>query len=154
MKHTMKWIMENKWATVGIIVVLLAIVFGSIRTASAYDSCMTGSWHDPTVESEGINLEVLDNGVLAYFYSYNKTGNALRWYYMVFNDEGRASVGTVKNKIDRNPQNVGSATFDVIDQDNILILIDLNIDIDNPPWCLGCERTLVYTRLTQPVACD
>ena len=154
MKQTIKWITDNKWSAVGIFIVLLALIIGSVRSASAYDPCMSGSWHDPTVQSEGIDLQVLDNGVSAKFYSYGEKGNNLRWFYMNFDADGMADVGTVKNKISRDPQKVGRATFDVISQDEILILIDLTIDIDTPPWCLGCKKTLLYTRLTQPVACD
>ena len=153
MEQVMKWIKENKWAAAGIFIVLLAILISGIRSASAYDSCMTGSWHDPTVGSEGVNLEVLDDNALAYFYSYAETGSALRWYYMVFDADGKATVGTIKDKSNRQAQEVGHATLDVISQDEILILMNITVDIDKPPWCLGCEKTLLYTRLTEPVPC-
>ena len=78
MKQTMKWIKENKWSAISIVIVLLAIIIGSIRSASAYDSCMSGSWHDPTVQSEGIDLQVLDSGISAKLYSYGEKGNNLR----------------------------------------------------------------------------
>lgn len=152
MKQTIKWFKDNKWSAAGILSILLVIVVSTAR--ADIDPCMTGSWYDPTVESEGVNLEVLDNGVLAYFYSYAETGNGLRWYYMLFDADGKAAIGTIKSKADRNPRDIGRATFDVISQDEILILMNITIDVDAPPWCFGCERTLVYTRLTQPVPCD
>lgn len=152
MKQTIKWFKENKWAGIGIIAVLLALVVGVARADT--DVCMTGSWHDPTVETEGVNLEVLDAGVLVYFYSYAETGNGLRWYYMLFDADGKSTIGTVKNKASRDALEVGYATFDVISKDEILIMMNITVDIDAPPWCLGCERTLVYTRLTEPVACE
>ena len=151
MKQTIKWIKENRWQAVGIIIVLLALVIGVARADT--DSCMTGSWEDPTIESEGVSLQVLDNGVLAQFYSYAETGDALRWYYMLFDADGKAIVGTTKNKADRQHRDVGYATFDVISDDEILILMNLTVDIDSPPWCIGCERTLIYTRLTEPLPC-
>ena len=154
MKQTIKWIKENKWSAISIVIVLLAIIIGSIRSASAYDSCMSGSWHDPTVQSEGIDLQVLNSGISAKFYSYGEKSNNLRWYYMNFDADGVADVGTVKNKVSRDPQKVGRATFDVISNVLVLILMYLTIYIDDPPWCFGCEKTLLYTRITQPVICE
>lgn len=152
MKQPIKWFKDNKWSAAGILIILLAIVIGTTRADT--DPCMTGSWDDPTVESEGVTLQVLDNGVLAQFYTYAETGNAHRWYYMLFDADGKAVIGTTKDKANRQHQKVGNATFDAIGLDEILILMRLTIDIDAPPWCIGCERTLLYTRLTEPVPCE
>lgn len=160
MKQTMKWIKENRITAALMLVILFAVIFSSIRSASAYDNCIAGAWHDPTVPTEGIDIQVVDGRLVTKFYTYSESELHQRWYVMVFepDSDGMATVFTTKDKLNRNSEDVGRATFDFLSPDEILIVININLDLDKnsggTPWCIGCERVLQYDRLTRSINCE
>jgi len=133
--------------------ILTSILFLFASTATAYDSCLTGSWfEDP---GEGISIEVLsDTWIVGYWYGYGTTGQH-RWYTFSVDETGAGKLYTTQNSINRHNQNVGRVALTIVDQDHIVFQYDIIVDADNAGWCLsaGCSGALITHRLTQPVPC-
>ncbi len=61
-----KWIEANQIKT-AVIVVFILILAGTIKSAFAFDECLSGSWYEE--KGEGINIEVLsDDRTVGYWY--------------------------------------------------------------------------------------
>lgn len=158
MKRAMKFMKGNISALISILVTLV-VMFFLIQPVSAYDNCISGSWHDPNVQSEGADISVLDGSILAKMYTYSESTNHQRWYTMIFDSEsnGLAPIYTSKDKVYREVWDVGNASIDILSDDEILLILNLNLDLDSDmatPWCIGCIRTFQYTRLTRPITCE
>ena len=48
----------------------------------ALDACYTGSWYDTQRDGEGINIEVLEELTVAYFYTFDKNDNQA-WFTLL-----------------------------------------------------------------------
>ena len=137
-----------RYVLAGILLLLSGSVF-------ALDSCITGSWFDPERDGEGINIEVLEDKTLVYFYTYRNQKQV--WFISVDN-----VVYTTRKKTEDpfsvDVFEVGSASIVAHDNDSLTFRFKLDIDIDRNaaiPWCLTqCFGEYEYVRLTQPVACQ
>ena len=132
--------------------------------AMALDKCYSGSWYNPGTEGQGFNLEVYDNLVLAYFYTYDDM------------DEKQFYVGVGENNpydpliIDvwetyeqpdwpKGSWKVGGFKFVPNGGDNLYVEWSFQLDVDKPysiPWCYyqHCRGALDMVRLTNAGACD
>ncbi len=121
------------------------------------DACYSGSWYDPNVPAEGINIEVLVNQVLVYFYTYDVEG---RQTWFVFQGDSEFQL-TAYDIINRETVDVGYGAVEPTGDNTLIFSYDFVLDLDllSPtqpiPWCLhiGCSREVVYQRLTQPIPC-
>lgn len=147
---------------------LLSLMFLAVPgPVMALDECMTGSWYDPAVEHEGINIEVLANdAAVAYFYTYEFFDRTEQnWVVFVGDPSQMDAFDTVPLGDSQAEYDVGSGSIVAIDSDTLEFSHDflLNLDLvgaDGPdalilPYCLDgqCERTYTYIRLTQPIPC-
>lgn len=157
------------------------MLFAFSGTLWGLEACHTGSWYDPTQGGEGINVEIVKNQVLVYFYTWSefqvdvgteeepefKTGYKQEWF--VF--QGPQPVGRIALlkaydvfKTEDTPWNsstveVGSGTLETIGDNTLIFTYDFVLDLnrsDPTPWCLhlGCSDELLYTRLTQSIPCE
>ena len=127
---------------------LIALLFMA-TPALAFDSCFTGSWYETA--GEGISIEVLsDDHAIGYWYGYGTEGNQ-RWYTLAFGENGS---GKVRTTVNREVHDVGVSSLDAIDANTLLFVYDITVDVDDPPWCIGCDGSMVLRRLTQPVGCE
>jgi len=119
---------------------------------------MTGSWYAPERDGEGINIEVLEGVVVAYFYRPDHSNQ--RWYNMLGDrPEGDNIWLDVYQSIGINDIHwVGDALISITGNDSIVFSYDFRYDLtlegDGLPWCLGCRDTFSYVRITQPIPCD
>lgn len=115
----------------------------------AADGCLSGSFYDPSNPGEGINVEVLEDQTVVYFYRADSN-----WFIMQDDTIYQNWAGDVTE--------VGHGALVWVDEDHVefsyYLLLDLTtITRDRPiPWCLrsDCWAVLDYTRLTQPNPCD
>lgn len=130
----------------------------------AQDECMTGMWFDADRDGEGISLSVDGDQVYGTLYSYRGTQHD--WFVFAGDrDTGTAELfrtyayGVSPWQV--STYSVGDLHYEVVDQNNMNFVVDLELDVTRfgsgatIPWCLGdyCQRSLVYTRLTDPIAC-
>lgn len=145
----LKWIKDNQKTAIVIGVVVLVIFFAGIKSAVAFDECLAGSWYEEN--GEGINIEVLsDERTVGYWYGYSRGqfSGSQRWYtFDMHNDIGPIYTTDSTRALHK----VGTASLDLIDG-SLLFVWSLTIDIDTPPWCIGCEGDLVLKRITG--SCD
>lgn len=158
MKQMMNWIKENKWSAAGILIILLAIVVGTVR--ADIDPCMTGSWYDPTTDDgRGIDIQVLESGIVAgYFYTWYGAERELVTIIGT-NDADLEVTFDAYQSLFEGSHWVGNAWIDVVDNDHIVFSYNWRHDfrrVDNTMrWCFyDCDGVYEYPRLTQPIACD
>ena len=138
---------------------VLVLAFGFSNTAAALDQCDTGSWYDPGRDGEGINLEVTEDLVVMYFYTYDNIGHT---FYVGVGANGEVvQLELYETYTDRGfPKgelNVGTATLSLEDG---FMLFDYHLNLDTAsdspiPYCIGlhCDGQFIYERLTQPIDC-
>ena len=124
----------------------------------AFDACMTGSWYDPQRDGEGINIEVLDDTVIAYFYRPGASNQ--RWYLMIGDrpEGGDARLGVYQSVGVDEVYWIGDALISVTGDNTLDFSYEFRYDMtrggDDLPWCIGCNGAFMYVRLTQPIPCD
>jgi hypothetical protein len=129
-----------------LMMIIMMMMSGS---AMALDACFTGSWYE--TDGQGINIEVLSaDRTVGYWYGYG-TDQHNRWYTFDLDSSGVGPIYTTDNS--GQLFHVGDASLDAVDNDTVIFVTSIVVDVDNPPWCLGCERSQVMTRLTQPIEC-
>ena len=159
MKRITNWIKENIAVSISVFIILIGIIVSNIPTVEAYDTCISGSWHDPTVETEGADISVINGGIIAKMYTYSESTSHQRWYTMVFDSDsnGIATIYTTKDKLNRFASDVGNASIDILSDDEILLILNLGLDLDSDlasPWCIGCVKVFEYTPLTRLFPCE
>jgi hypothetical protein len=121
--------------------------------------CASGSFYDQERLGEGIDMTITEKATYGYFYTFALMQP--EWFTFL------APAGSTTATLYQTKQYgfdpflartfvVGTMEIDTIDEDHITFTMDLTLDVrrlDNPdvviPWCLsGCERTMVYERLT------
>lgn len=128
--------------------VLIGLLFFSMPLMAA-ETCLSGSFYDPKAPGAGINVEVLKDQTVVYFYREDND-----WFVM--------QDTTVYQNWNGNVMPVGTGDLVWINDDNVIFSYDLVLDIsqvtfERPiPWCLrsDCWADLEYVRLTQPNPCD
>lgn len=144
---------------------ILAILFAIAAPAFAFDECAAGSWFDPARDGEGINVEVLDDQVVAYFYTFD--GDRQTWFVMVGDrpESGAVRLGAFQYvKLSESPFEVweievGSASLEYLGAGEMLFSFEFQIDPYIPnvalPYCLAghCQGEYIYSRLTGPPDC-
>lgn len=155
------------------IIALFALLFSF--NIYALPNCATGSWYDPAKSGEGLNMEVTEDLVVVYLYTYGAMYDDLGYamagkqFFVAVGENVEDEDGFVNLRISETiavpgwpkPQlNVGSAKVAVIDGE-MLFSYNLTLDADkllDPgvaiPWCIGCTRDLVYVKLTNPIQCE
>ncbi len=137
-----------RYVLAGILLLLSGSVF-------ALDSCITGSWYSPERDGEGINIEVLEDGDLLYFYTYRNQKQV--WFVSIDGVIYTTRKGS-KEPFSVDTFEVGTSLIEVHDNDNLTFTFKLDLDIDRNaaiPWCLTqCYGEYSYERLTQPVKCQ
>lgn len=122
----------------------------------AMDPCFTGTWHDPEVDLEGLNVEVLDDKVIAFWYTYSFFERQEQNWILF---QGEPSDMVAYDVFGEHLYSIGKGSITVIDNNTIEFHYDIDINLDDTslvtPWCLNelCSGTLTYTRLTQPLQC-
>jgi hypothetical protein len=149
------------------VLLTLALLF-FVGTASAMDRCMTGSWYDPSKNlHEGLNLEVTDSTVVAYFYTYRFFDKVGQNWVVFAGENGNPAIIPAYDIVSDGVEfptveyEVGEGTFTQVDNFTLVWSYDfkLNLDQDDPntvtPWCLNgdCNKSFLYKRLTNPVPC-
>jgi len=133
-------------------VVLTTLLMLIATQAVALESCMTGSWYDKTNPGTGIDVQILGDKTVAYYYTYGSQGKT--WYIMLGEGEELTVIGTAPNGSEAD---VGTARIFRIDDDTIFFEYQLTLDQDDDfGWCLSgfCEDKFVYSRLTKPIPCS
>ncbi|KAA9133467.1 hypothetical protein F3N42_03700 [Marinihelvus fidelis] len=138
------------------------------RPGPQLTECENGSWYDRERSGEGINLEVLDENFVAYFYTYEPRGEiADQTWFLILGDnaDGKATVhdviaGYVDDGLDVAVMPVGSATFEYAGPDRLAFSWRMDLDLNRLgdgtviPWCLSsCSGSLSLSRLTRPHPC-
>jgi len=154
------------------ILTLFATLFLFAGNAVALDSCVTGSWYSPERSGEGISIEVTDDLIVAYLYTYGTNWDywsGAKAYGKQFfiavgaNDGSSLSIHeTITTPEWPKPQlNVGDMTLEMDEEGRLLVALDISLDADRMldpntaiPWCIGCSSDLVLNRLTQPIPCE
>jgi hypothetical protein len=116
--------------------------------AEGLDPCMSGSFYDPDAPGEGINVEVLEDQVVVYFYRADGV-----WFVLQDGEVYQPYAGEIYD--------VGRGVFEPISQDEVYFSYDLLLDSTQVsqhrpiPWCLrsDCEDEMILQRLTQPIPC-
>lgn len=129
------------------VLVGLFLLFFAI-TAQA-NTCLSGSFYDPEAPGSGINVEVLEDQTVVYFYREDND-----WFIMQDNTVYQNWAGDVTE--------VGVGDLVWVDDDNVVFSYNLLLDVhmisfERPiPWCLrsDCKAEFEYVRLTQPNPCD
>ena len=153
------------------IILLLSLLY--VSPAFALDNCMTGSWASPDYEAEGINLEVYDSGINAgrfagFFYAYDLHEHKQTWFlFSGHNDTGLANLYDITTNggfgidLEATEYDIGNVSIEVVDNNTLTFSYHMTLDLDRPgpvsiPWCLsaGCEGSIEYSRLTQPIPCN
>lgn len=151
--------------------ILLLIINILTTPAFALDRCLSGSWYEPFTEGEGINLEISDELVVGYFYTwkdgfrdmytltgYNETdASNAPWF-----DEFVTLTGHASFLLDGLHQTfqVGHAAIEVLSDDILILAWEWEADwgdSDTPiPQCTRyeCSGVRVMLRLTQPIECN
>ena len=125
----------------------------------AIDACYTGSWYDTKRDGEGINIEVLEDLTVAYFYTFDKGGNQV-WYTLI----GDKILTMHQTVIVEDPDEfitktvlVGEAEIEVLTNDEIFYQFNIVWGyVDGKlKRCTGdrCEGKYLYRRITQPIPC-
>jgi len=149
------------------ILLTIVLLLFSFPAFAVFD-CQSGSWFDEERSGEGANVEVLNDTVLAYFYSHSAFGQ--EWFVL----QGPRPVGdtvlfTVHDvvKLSEDPweiisQEVGVASIEFIGEDALIFSFNYSLDLNRlgeedivTPWCLHeqCSGEFLYTRLTRPIPC-
>lgn len=136
----------------------------------ALDACVTGAWAsaDPDWNGEGISVQVLpadqQNKVVVYFYRPGTTNS--RWYLFVGErpEDGEDYVElTAYSAVSYGAggQETGTGSLSVTGDNTLEFSYEFKFDLsklDDPdvsiPWCLGCNNTFEYVRLTTPIPCS
>lgn len=136
-------------------------------TIFALDSCVTGAWAsaDPAWNGEGISVQVLpQDKVVVYFYRPGVTGS--RWYLFVGErpEDGEDYVELNAYSATGYGNNVrlaGTGSLNVTSDNTLEFSYEFKFDfakLDDPdvsiPWCIGCNNTFEYERLTTPIPCS
>lgn len=122
-------------------------------TVHALDECFTGSWYDPATPNSGINIEVLENVVVAYFYTPGE------WLTMIADrpEDGYVDLRLMQTT-GYGTRYVGYAVIEIIDNNALFFNYNQKLDfyrVDAAiPWCIGCSGEFEYIRLTQPIPCE
>jgi hypothetical protein len=139
--------------------VLFAITVLFIGPVYAIENCMTGSWFNPAIDGEGINIEVTNEKVVGYYYSWYverdlhtfQGDNDHPYEVSLYAYTAVLRSGALKNEW------VGDVVIEAIDADTLRFMFLWKFDFHSTssiPWCFtGCSGNIEYTRLTQPVAC-
>lgn len=117
-----------------------------------YDACFSGSWYDSENPGEGINVEVLEDAIIVYFY--DQSGE---WTFFQGDENGLDMYQPWANGVGK----VGDGYLIVIDDNTIEFGFNQRLDLRDVtfqrpiPWCLrsDCAREYVFERLTQPIPC-
>lgn len=125
---------------------------GGTGSPVSIDACMSGSFYDPENPGQGINVEVLENAVVVYFY--DADGN---WFIFQGDDNGLDMYQPYGEGVSK----VGSGYFIAVDDSSVDFGFDMQLDLrdisaQRPiPWCLrsDCAQAFEYKRLTQPIPC-
>jgi len=137
-------------------------------TIFALDSCVTGAWAspDPAWSGEGISVQVLpQDKVVVYFYRPGTTNS--RWYLFVgerpadgedyveltaYSAIGYGSGGV---------RHIGTGSLNVTGDNTLEFSYEMKFDLSklgdpdiSIPWCIGCNNTFEYVRLTTPIPCS
>ncbi len=140
-------------------ILLTILLIGFTWNVYADDVCLTGSWYSPERDGEGINIEVdvgeKDTIVSGFFYTY--VSNNPNWY--VF--EGVIDNLTMYTgfKLSESPfkavvREVGVAKITYVTDNLMIYSYNLNVGPDGKPCISQCSGEYIYTRLTQPIACE
>lgn len=133
---------------------ILALLLGfMVGPVLAEDSCLSGSFYDPAVPGEGINVEILENTTLVFVY--RTEGD---WFLLQGSEGNFGAYQPWAGEV----ANVGRGDLVFLDNDTVRFSYDLLLDLTqaNPgrpiPWCLrsDCYADTVLTRLTQPTPCE
>jgi hypothetical protein len=129
----------------------------------ALDSCFTGSWFDPVRDGEGINIEVNDGLVVAYFYTYDRRQE--KTWFTLLGDQVLVIMDTFKvvdKYQDFKTQTVlvGSASIEPLTPNAVYFVYQFDLEYKNgiKYECIttdnfSCKGTYLYRRLTQPIPC-
>lgn len=142
-----------------LMMIIMMMMSGS---AMALDACFTGSWYDPlTNNAEGLNLEVLDNQVVGYYYTWYEDHRNVYTMSGVNDIDGAAVMDTYtsyKSDAGYQVQWVGVSDITILNANNLMFHHSFKYDFlrENwtTPWCFYiCDDTKWFERLTQPIAC-
>jgi len=143
---------------------LLVLALGlSSGNALAIDECFTGSWHDSNNNlGEGINLEILPNKVVGYFYTwtegkrnmYTLEGVKVESTVLMNMHSSYWTEGNYRVRL------LGASEITVLDENTITFSYELFTAPEYPDFFLvppcteDCSAIYEYTRLTQPIPCS
>lgn len=135
----------------------ILLSLGIVETVQAFDNCMTGSWYDPEISGSGINIEVLDSQVIAYYY--RGAGETRDWFTMSGPRPEDDLVGLKFKEFTTGGNMVsGDAYIEILDTNTIQFgyVREFNFNElgSGIPWCIGCVGEFQYVRLTAPIPCD
>jgi len=145
--------------------ILVTLLLTLSTSLVALDKCITGSWFIPETNYRGINVEVLDNTTVVYMYTYNFFDETEQnWLLFQGNPDDLSIYDTVPFGTDPILYKIGKGKITQISNNLIELQYSLTLNLDllnneerpGTPWCLDsrCSATAVYTRLTQPIACE
>lgn len=131
----------------------LLLALGMTTSVQALDNCVTGSWYDPENSGSGINVEVMDDVVVVYYYTPG------RWLsFLGANDLPYSVDLNLYQTTSEGTRYAGDGSIDIIDNDtmvfNYMQQYDFWREDATIPWCIGCTGTFEYVRLTQPIPCE
>lgn len=146
----------------------MKLIFASILLllsgpAFGLDKCFTGSWYEPATSGQGVNLEVTEDLVLGYFYTYD----ADKQFYLFVGPNKEDEFGglelTAYETVGSSPfpkeeLMVGNVWINAFDSGKLSFSWNFELDADKwagsgIPWCLGCDGSLELVRLTNPLGC-
>lgn len=140
-------------------IAIAALVLFSIN-ANALDRCYSGSWSDSQREGEGINIEMNDGVIVAYFYTFDVEGRQV-WFTMLGESVLTMMTTVLLDDVDFITKTVdtGVAFIEPITANAIRFRYQHIIE-----WlpveqemviCKGdhCKADRLYKRITQPIAC-
>jgi len=123
-------------------------------SAYSFDACTTAAWSDPDPKKkgEGINVEVLDDLVIAFFYD----GSGKKWLSMKGErPEGNIAILDVMQTVNFGTAWVGVAGIEIVDENHLIFEYKLKFDralVDKAiPFCSSkCELIGNYVRQSNP----
>jgi len=148
-----------------ILLFFIGLLLFSTVNAAPIGVCHSGSWYSPDRVGEGISLEVLEDQVVLYFYTYRDGDKD--WYIMqgartttsAVSLEIFATEFEAKEPFTVDVYDVGDAVVEIIDDNTLSFEFVHTLDIQLPgtfPFCLAdrCTGVHEYIRLTSIVDCE
>jgi len=140
---------------------ILALVLSGLLplTGNALDTCFTGSWYEPATDGEGINIEVTEDTVVGYFYTW-KNGSRDMYVLSGYNTQlGFATADAFASYLamgEHTTEKVGTIALESGDENTLYFAWDWKTDWKTGDTCRvdSCVGTRTLTRLTQPIGCD